>query len=107
MTSLERADSEFVLFVPCDSPFLPLDLREKLSAVKNRGVLAAYASDGEREHPTFCLLSTQLASVLADYLQRGERRMLAFMRQQGAVAVDFSEQRSAFRNMNNLEDLQN
>ncbi|MDY4595018.1 MAG: molybdenum cofactor guanylyltransferase MobA [[Pasteurella] aerogenes] len=108
LTSLERADSEFVLFVPCDSPFLPLDLREKLeSAVKNRGVLAAYASDGERDHPTFCLLSTQLASVLADYLQRGERRMLPFMRQQGAVAVDFSEQIAAFCNMNNLEDLQN
>ena len=106
LSGLQRADTDFVLFVPCDSPLLPLNLLEKLqSAVENQRVLLAYAHDGERAHPTFCLISTRLTGVLADYLQRGERRLLHFMQQQGGVAVDFSEQPAMFKNMNTLEDL--
>ena len=106
LTALQRAKTDFVLFVPCDCPLLPLNLLEKLkSAVEKQGVLIAYAHDGEREHPTFCLISTQLRSALADYLADGERRMRCFMQQNGALAVDFSEQKDAFQNMNKLEDL--
>ena len=106
LTALERADTDFVLFVPCDCPFLPLNLLEKLkSAVKNDRTLIAYAHDGERDHPTFCLMATALKKPLADYLASGERRMLHFMRQHQAIAVDFSEQKNAFINMNTLADL--
>lgn len=111
LTGLRRATSDLVLFVPCDCPFLPLNLLDKLkqpilqSAVQNQSVLLTYATDGEREHPTFCLVSTLLADKLADYLQKGERRMLQFMRENGAVAVDFSHQKAAFQNMNTLTDL--
>ncbi|WP_116631836.1 molybdenum cofactor guanylyltransferase MobA [Pasteurella langaaensis] len=107
LTALRHATTDNVLFVPCDSPYLPLNLVEKLkSAVENQQVLAAYAHDGERDHPTFCLLSCQLSTALEDYLARGERRMLIFMREQGAAKVDFSEQKNAFRNFNTLADLQ-
>ncbi|URL02209.1 molybdenum cofactor guanylyltransferase MobA [Avibacterium sp. 21-595] len=118
LTSLRLSHSDFVLFVPCDCPFLPLNLLEKLqqpilrslphsrSAGENSPVLLTYATDGEREHPTFCLVSTTLAEKLADYLQKGERRMLQFMRQNGAIAVDFSEQKAAFQNFNTLADLE-
>lgn len=106
LTALERTKTDFVLFVPCDCPQLPLNLLAKLkSAVENSAVLIAYAHDGEREHPTFCLISTRLSAALADYLATGERRMRSFMQRHGAVAVDFSEQKEAFKNMNRLEDL--
>lgn len=111
LTGLKCSDSDFVLFVPCDSPFLPLNLLEKLkqpilqSAVKNTPILLTYATDGEREHPTFCLVSTLLMDKLTNYLQRGERKMLQFMRENNAVAVDFSNEKEAFRNMNTLADL--
>ncbi|WP_439291001.1 molybdenum cofactor guanylyltransferase MobA [Lonepinella koalarum] len=106
LTGLKRAETDYVLFVPCDCPFLPLNLLEKLkSAVLISQSLVAYASDGEREHPTFCLISRQLFPVLSAYLNQGERRMLQFMREQGAVAVDFSEQKNAFRNFNTLQEL--
>jgi len=106
LTALKRAETDFVLFVPCDCPLLPLDLLEKLkSAVEKNDVLIAYAHDGEREHPTCCLISPKISTALAAYLAQGERRMLQFMRQQHAIAVEFSEQKSAFRNMNSLEDL--
>ena len=92
LTALERSETDFVLFVPCDSPFFPDNLLEKLkSAVVFHGVSIAYVHDGEREHPTFCLMARSLKEKLAAYLATGERRMLQFMRQNGAVSVDFSE----------------
>lgn len=107
LTALRHAKTDYVLFVPCDCPYLPLNLEAKLqSAVKKPGILCAYAHDGEREHPTFCLISRQLLTALEQYLASGERRMLVFLRKQHAVSVDFSEQKSAFRNFNTLADLQ-
>ncbi|WP_233143416.1 molybdenum cofactor guanylyltransferase MobA [Aggregatibacter actinomycetemcomitans] len=107
LTALERSDTDFVLFVPCDSPFFPENLLEKLkSAVIFHGVSVAYAHDGEREHPTFCLMARSLKDKLAAYLASGERRMLHFMRQNGAVSVDFSENKQAFANINTFDELQ-
>jgi molybdopterin-guanine dinucleotide biosynthesis protein A len=107
LTALERADTDFVLFVPCDSPFFPDNLLGKLkSAVDFHGVSIAYVHDGEREHPTFCLMARSLKEKLAAYLAAGERRMLQFMRQNGAVSVDFSENKAAFTNINTLDELQ-
>ena len=107
LTALERADTNFVLFVPCDSPFFPDNLLEKLkSAVDFHGVSIAYVHDGEREHPTFCLMACGIKDKLAAYLASGERRMLQFMRQNGAVSVDFSENKAAFTNINTLDELQ-
>ncbi|MBN6064829.1 molybdenum cofactor guanylyltransferase MobA [Aggregatibacter actinomycetemcomitans] len=107
LTALERSDTDFVLFVPCDSPFFPENLLEKLkSAVIFHGVSVAYARDGEREHPTFCLMARSLKDKLAAYLASGERRMLHFMHQNGAVSVDFSENQQAFANINTFDELQ-
>lgn len=107
LTALERSETDFVLFVPCDSPFFPDNLLEKLkSAVVFHGVSIAYVHDGEREHPTFCLMARSLKEKLAAYLAAGERRMLQFMRQNGAVSVDFSENKAAFTNINTLDELQ-
>lgn len=106
LTGLKQAKTDFVLFVPCDCPFLPNNLVAKLqSAVLSQDISIAYAHDGEREHPTFCLISTELAENLEQYLSSGQRKMLDFMHQHQATAVDFSDQKSAFRNMNTPEDL--
>ena len=107
LTALERSETDFVLFVPCDSPFFPENLLEKLkSAVVFHGASIAYVHDGEREHPTFCLMACGLKDKLAAYLATGERRMLHFMRQNEAVSVDFSENKAAFTNINTLDELQ-
>ena len=107
LTALEKAKTDFILFVPCDSPYFPQNLLEKLkSAVKNDRTLMAYAKDKEREHPTFCLMSVQLKEKLRAYLNEGERRLLQFMNKNGAVAVQFDEREGRFVNFNTLEDLQ-
>ncbi|MDG6895317.1 molybdenum cofactor guanylyltransferase MobA [Volucribacter amazonae] len=105
LTGLKRATSDYVLFVPCDCPYFPLNLVEKLSQAVQQGALVAYADDGQRGHPTFCLLSTQLISPLNSYLAQRQRKVLVFFQQQQAIAVDFSEQKQAFININQWQDL--
>ena len=106
LSGLERAKTEFVLFVPCDTPFFPENLLEKFkSAVKNHRTLVAYARDVERDHPTFCLMSIQLKEKLRNYLDSGERRLLQFMQENGGVSVQFDAKEGNFENFNTLEDL--
>ncbi|VFS30145.1 molybdopterin-guanine dinucleotide biosynthesis protein A [Enterobacter cancerogenus] len=64
-----------------------------------------WAHDGERDHPTIALIHKSLIPALQDYLAAGERRVMVFMRQSGGHSVDFSDLKSAFVNVNTLEDL--
>ena len=106
LTALEKTNSDFILFTPCDTPFFPTNLLDKLkSAVKNDRTLIAYACDEEREHPVFCLMSVQLKEKLQHYLASGERRLLQFMKENGGVAVKFTKEEGNFENFNTLDDL--
>ncbi|AOF53245.1 molybdenum cofactor guanylyltransferase MobA [Rodentibacter caecimuris] len=106
LSGLEKTKTDFVLFTPCDSPFFPNNLLEKLkSAVENDRTLIAYACDEEREHPTFCLISVELKEVLRTYLASGERRLLQFMRKNKGIAVKFTTDEGRFMNVNSLDDL--
>lgn len=106
LSGLLQAQSEYVLFVPCDSPFLPLDLVTRLyHQLEQQQTKIAYVTDGEREHPTFVLIHRSLVQALDDYLERGERRLLMFMKENGGINVDFSDQKSAFININTLDEL--
>lgn len=113
LTALKRAkannDCDFVLFVPCDNPHLPLNLAEKLLAgivniQQRRRVLASYAHNGERPVPTCCLLSPILSHALEFFLASGERKMLNFLLDH-AVEVDFSAEAECFTNINAPKDL--
>ncbi|TCJ95837.1 molybdenum cofactor guanylyltransferase [Volucribacter psittacicida] len=105
LTGLKRATSDYVLFVPCDCPYLPLNLVEKFSQAIHQQAPVAYADDGERSHPTFCLLSKKLITPLSTYLAQGERKVLTFFQQQQALVIDFSEQKQGFININWREGL--
>lgn len=106
LTAFKRIESDYLLFVPCDSPFLPENLLAKLfTALRINQAQIAYAHDGERPHPTFALLYRSVLPELEAYLATGERRIWHFFHRQHAIAVDFSEQPQAFQNLNSLEDL--
>lgn len=106
LSGLHQIEREYLLFVPCDSPFVPHNLRQKLfTALKINHAHIAYAHDGERPHPTFALLHRSVAADLQAYLAAGERRLLHFFQRQKSVAVDFSEQPQAFANFNSAESL--
>ena len=106
LTALEKTKSDFILFTPCDTPFFPTNLLDKLqSAVENHRALIAYACDEEREHPVFCLMSVQLKEKLRYYLASGERRLLQFMKENGGISVKFTKEEGNFGNFNTLDDL--
>lgn len=106
LSGFEQTESDYLLFVPCDTPFLPHNLLQKLqTALRINNVDIAYAHDGERPHPTFALIRRSVRDELRNYLDSGERRLLRFFQSQKSVAVDFSEQKIAFSNFNTLEDL--
>ena len=106
LTALEKTKSDFILFTPCDTPFFPTNLLDKLqSAVENHCALIAYACDEEREHPVFCLMSIQLKEKLRHYLASGERRLLQFMKENGGISVKFTKEEGNFENFNTLDDL--
>jgi len=52
---------DWLLLLPCDAPFLPLDLGSRLrSAVLNEGTLLGVADDAGRLQPTFSLWNRHL-----------------------------------------------
>ena len=66
---------------------------------------ATGAGESHQAHPVFCLLRVSSSlKALTDYLESGQRRMEAWLRAQGAVEVNFSDD-AAFRNINTIEDL--
>lgn len=103
LAGLTHARTEWVVCTPCDVPDFPFNLVEQLWKHKGKA-LAAYASDGERVHPTFALLHTSLAADLTRYLAQGERKLMLFMAAVNAQQVVFSGQQDAFRNLNTPED---
>ena len=106
LTALEKTKSDFILFTPCDTPFFPTNLLDKLqSAVENHRALIAYACDEEREHPVFCLMSIQLKEKLRHYLASGERRLLQFMKKNRGISVTFTKEEGNFENFNTMDDL--
>ncbi len=106
LSGLEQSLLPFVLFVPCDGPFLPLNLAQRLfQACQEKNALLAYACDEVRAHPTFCLMHRSLAPKLAQFLAQGERRLLKFMQENHALAVKFHDGQ-AFENFNTLADVE-
>ncbi|QIG04489.1 molybdenum cofactor guanylyltransferase MobA [Proteus sp. ZN5] len=105
LTLLKQASTPWVAFVPCDVPYFPLNLVEKL--YEQRGeALAVYVDDGEREHPTLALLNRRIIPMLEAYLAQGDRKLMLFMKQINAHSVLFADQAHAFINLNTPDDIE-
>jgi len=104
LSVMQQSENEWFLFCPCDTPFIPTCLMERLLRYRGEAPVV-WANDGERDHPTIVLINRALISDLKVYLDAGERRVMIFMRQSGGHSVDFSDQKSAFINVNTTEDL--
>jgi len=101
---MHQTAADWFLFCPCDTPGIPSDLAARLASGRNDAPVV-WVTDGERDHPTVALVHRQVIPQLTAYLAAGERRVMLFMRQVGGHAVDFSDCRSAFININTPDDL--
>jgi molybdopterin-guanine dinucleotide biosynthesis protein A len=97
----------YLATVPCDSPFLPLDLVSRLySHLDDAGAEIAVAKTGDQAHPVFCLVRRGVLDHLTDFLKGGGRKIDAWYSTLFVVEVNFDDQAEAFSNINTLEELQ-
>ena len=92
--------------VPCDSPFLPLDLVRRLKEELGENDLAV-AKTGDQPHPVFALVRRSVLPHLERFLAGGGRKIDAWYATLAVVEVSFDDQPDAFRNINTLEELKN
>ncbi len=103
---LARAGGEFVVTVPCDSPFLPLDLVLRLRAALDReGAQLAVAKTFDQPHPVFALVRRDVLPNLAAFLAAGGRKIDAWYASLRVVEVAFDDEADAFRNINTADEL--
>ncbi|MQA40039.1 molybdopterin molybdotransferase MoeA [Rugamonas aquatica] len=112
---LQYCPTELLLTAPCDSPFLPDDLAERLHAAlleQNADVALAVTMEAEegvepyrQPHPVFALMKASLLPQLDTYLDTGARRMESWIKSLRVAEVMFDDA-DAFRNINTLAELQ-
>ena len=103
---LTRASGELVVTVPCDSPFLPLDLVARLrAALEREGAQLAVAKTFDQPHPVFALVRRDVLPNLAAFLAAGGRKIDAWYASLRVVEVPFDDEAEAFRNINTADEL--
>jgi molybdopterin-guanine dinucleotide biosynthesis protein A len=92
-----------IITIPCDMPFLPEDLPERLCAT---GAAAALAQSGGRLHPVCALWRARAADGLAAYAASGRRSLHGFAEAIGYEAVTWpTDPIDPFFNINDADDL--
>ena len=98
----------YLASVPCDSPFLPEDLVERLMARLNEsGAELAVAKTGDWLQPVFCLARRSVIEHLTNFLKGGGRKVDAWYASLDMVEVSFDDRAEAFSNINTREELAN
>lgn len=106
MSLMSAVDTPWIVTVPCDNPFPPSDLVERLgSALTEQGAEIAVATDGKRLQPVYALIPAALARDLRAFLASGERKLGRWYRQYRMALADFSHQVGCFTNINCADDL--
>ncbi len=104
--ALEHAAGALVATVPCDSPFLPLDLVARLRGVlEARGAQLAVAKTGAQPHPVFCLMRRSVRGSLREFLASGRRKIDHWYAGLEVVEVAFDDEPDAFLNINTRAEL--
>jgi molybdopterin molybdotransferase len=107
---LRHCATPWILAAPCDSPFVPADLAQRLAAaVEAEDADLAFAVTREpgmraQPHPVFCLVKASRLPQLSQYLLEGGRRVDGWYKGLKAVEVLFDDA-DAFRNINTLDEL--
>ena len=101
-----EAKTPLVVTVPCDSPFLPLDLVARLAtAIARDDAQLAVAQTLGQPHPVFALVRRDVLPHLASFLRGGGRKIDAWYASLRVALVPFDDVADAFRNINTAAEL--
>jgi molybdenum cofactor guanylyltransferase len=107
-TGLSACETEYLVTVPCDSPFLPENLvatlADALVAADADIAVAVTQEEERRTHPVFSLMKANVLPSLTAFLQEGGRKIEKWYRSLRFVEVLFPDA-DAFHNINTLEEL--
>ncbi len=103
---LTQAATPCVVTVPCDSPFLPLDLVARLAVgMARHDAQIAVAKTFAQPHPVFALVQRAVLPHLTQFLDAGGRKIDAWYATLALIEVAFDDEADAFRNINTAEEL--
>lgn len=109
LTGLLRCRSPLLLTAPCDVPFFPADLLQRLlQALQSQGADVATVVTTRME-PAFSLMSRHLHDDLHAFMHSGGRKFHSWLARHQSVAVEFDAVRYPlpfFANINTPEQLQ-
>ena len=96
----------FAVTAPCDSPFLPADLVERLyRGLTQADAELAVARTFDQPHPVFCLCRRDVLAHLDEFLAGGGRKIDFWYATLKVVEVQFDDEEDAFRNINTRDEL--
>lgn len=103
--AMQQANCEWVVSVPCDTPFLPNDLiaRLRAAAQTNASEAAVAVVNGKRQ-PAIALYRKSVLPKLDAYLDRGERKVSLWLDTLQTSEVAFDDA-IAFMNLNSQDEL--
>lgn len=104
-SGLSACSTALLVSVPCDAPFLPLALVERLhDGLETPGVELAVARAGGRLQPVFALMKRSVLTSVEDFLSGGGRSVSDWLASLPMATVEFDDAQ-AFANINTLEEL--
>jgi molybdopterin-guanine dinucleotide biosynthesis protein A len=102
---LSTSSTALLASVPCDAPFLPLDLVERLhEGLESARAEVAVARAGGRLQPVFALMRRGVLGSLGDFVAAGGSSVSAWLASLPTATVDFADA-DAFANVNTREEL--
>jgi molybdopterin-guanine dinucleotide biosynthesis protein A len=107
LAGLSHCTTPYLVTVPCDTPYFPRDLVERLAlGIIDAGIVTAYTREGDQlsPQPVFCLMKASLCDNLRAFIDRGERKTGLWARELGGAQVIFDDA-AAFTNFNTLTEL--
>lgn len=113
LAGLQHCPTPWLASVPCDAPWFPTDLVERLAAAATQAnaraaVATTRDADGTPQpQPVFCLVQAALHDDLRAFIAAGGRRAGEWLRGHGAARALFDGpgEYEAFFNANTLDDL--
>ncbi|HHF3043402.1 molybdenum cofactor guanylyltransferase MobA [Vibrio diabolicus] len=102
---LMHAETDWVGFVPCDSPQINTDLVERFCQAVKEDSDILVAHDGDHQQPVFTLYHKRVLPKLTAFLERGDRKIILLYKECNTSYVDFSDSQNCFVNLNTPEEL--
>ena len=108
LSALKNCTTQYLLTIPCDSPFFPADLSTRLlSTLIKENADICVVHDGQRMQPVFVLIKTKLKDSLQSYLDNGDRKIDLWYKQHHTVLADLSDYSDISLNINTPDELKN